>query len=192
LSQSPSNAVGQVSADGRFRWDGEQWVPIAAGTREPTSWTRPMQLAAAAIFTVMAVTSLVSVFIFFNHDTFVRVLKAQGTTIPRGTTIEEMANFAVGIAIATVVFFVVLELVVAVGSFLGWRWIFWAALVLFGFDAIGALTNLGNFAKPDVSPIPVGWLVLSELLSLAGLAMFVWMLVGVIKFGPWAMKKPGN
>jgi len=25
-----------------------------------------------------------------------------------------------------------------------------------------------------------------------GLAMFVWMLVAVIKFGPWAMKKPGR
>jgi len=25
----------------------------------------------------------------------------------------------------------------------------------------------------------------------ASLALFVWLLVGLIKFGPWAMKKPG-
>ena len=31
----------------------------------------------------------------------------------------------------------------------------------------------------------------SELLSVASLALFVWLLVGLIKFGPWAMKKPG-
>ena len=151
-----------------------------------------MQLGAAALFAVMAVTSLVSVFIFFNRDTFIRVLKAQGTTIPQGMTIDSMADFAIGIAIAAVVFFVVLELIAAVGSFLGWRWMFWAALVLFGFDAIGALTNLGSFAKPDASPVPIPWLILSELLSLAGAAMFIWMLIGVIKFGPWAMKKPGS
>jgi hypothetical protein len=28
LSESPSAAIGQVSADGQFRWDGAQWVPI--------------------------------------------------------------------------------------------------------------------------------------------------------------------
>lgn len=150
-----------------------------------------MQLGAATLFVVMAATSLVTVFIFFNRDTFIRVLKAQGTTIPQGMTIDSVADIAVGFAIATVVFFVVLELVAASGSFLGWRWMFWAALVLFGFDAIGALTNLGSFAKPDASPVPIVWLGVSELLSLAGAAMFVWMLVGAIKFGPWAMKKPG-
>lgn len=150
-----------------------------------------MQLAAAAIFAVMAVSSVISVFFFLNHETFVRVLKAQGTSIPRGMTVDQLADTALGIAIASVVFFVILELVAAVGSFLGWRWMFWGALVLFGFNTIGALTNLGNFAKPNASPVPIGWLALSELLSLAGAAMFVWMLVGVIKFGPWAMKRPG-
>jgi hypothetical protein len=151
-----------------------------------------MQLGAAAVFAVTALSSVIAVFAFFNHDTFVRVLRAQGTTIPRGTTIDEMASLAIGIGIATVVVIVILYLVAAVGSFLGWRWIFWAALVLFAFDAIGALTNLGSFAKPDASPVPVGYLVVNELLSIAGLAMFIWMLVGVIKFGPWAMKKPGS
>lgn len=151
-----------------------------------------MQLGAAALFVVTALSSLVAVFAFFNHDTFVRVLKAQGTTVPRGMSYDSMADAAIGIAIATVAFIVILYLVAAVGSFLGWRWIFWVALVLFGFDAIGAFTNLGNFARPNAQPVPVGYLVVNELVSLAGLAMFIWMLVGVIKFGPWAMKRPGS
>jgi hypothetical protein len=32
--------------------------------------------------------------------------------------------------------------------------------------------------------------LVSELTSIASLAMFVWMLIGLIRFGPWAMKKP--
>jgi hypothetical protein len=34
--------------------------------------------------------------------------------------------------------------------------------------------------------------LISELFSIASLALFVWMLIGVIRFGPWAMKKPGT
>ena len=30
-----TQASGQISADGQFRWDGQQWVPLAAGYREP-------------------------------------------------------------------------------------------------------------------------------------------------------------
>ena len=71
--------MGQVSADGQFRWDGQSWVPIPKGSREATSWTRPMQMAAAALFAVQAVYTVALSFIFINHD---RVLKAQGTPDP--------------------------------------------------------------------------------------------------------------
>lgn len=192
MSQNPSTAVGQVSADGQFRWDGQQWVPIAPGTREPTSWSRPMQLAAAAVLTATAVYSMGSTLVFINHDAMVRVLKAQGTNVPRGMTYDTMADAALGVTIGVIVFFAVLYLAAAVGSFLGWRWTFWATLVLFGLGAIGTVTNLGYFAKPDTSPVPIAGVAFSELVSLAALAMFAWMLVGAIKFGPWAMKKPGS
>src|SRR5260370_39461543 len=89
-----TQASGQISADGQFRWDGQEWVPLAAGYREPTSWTRP--------------------------------------------------------------------------------------------------TNIGSFANPGRSPIPITGLIISELFAVLGLATFVWMLVAGIKFGPWALKKPGR
>ena len=191
MIQDPSSAIGQVSADGQFRWDGQQWVPIAPGTREATPWTRPMQLASAGLFALEAVLSIGLTLVFINHDSMLKVLQAQGTQIPEGTTIDTVVNIAIGFAIGTVVFVSVLELVAAAGSALGWRWMFWAALILFGLGGIGALTNLGSLAKPETSPMPLGALAISELLSIAALAMFVWLLVGLIKFGPWAMKKPG-
>jgi hypothetical protein len=188
----PTQSVGQVSADGQFRWDGQQWIPIPPGQREPTSWTRPMQLGAAALFVFEAVSSVAIALIFINHDSMLRALQAQGTQIPQGTSIDTVVNLAIGVGIAVVIFFAVLELVGAAGSFLGWRWMFWAALVLFGFGALSTFTNLTTLLKPDTSPVPVPGLLVSELSGILSLAMFVWMLAGVIKFGPWAMRKPGG
>ena len=192
MSQQTTSAVGQVSADGQFRWDGQQWVPIAPGTREPTSWTRPMQLGAAGLFALEAIVSVAISAVFINHDSMLRVLQAQNTQFPSGTSVDTVVNIAIGFTIGTVVVIAVLELVAALGSLRGWRWMFWAALILFGLGGLGTFTNLGSFARPDTTPMPVGALALSEILSVADLAFFVWLLVGVIKFGPWAMKKPGR
>jgi hypothetical protein len=191
LSQAQNATVGQVSADGQFRWDGTQWVPIPKGQREPTPWTRPMQLGAAALFAVEAIYSVLTSLLFINHDSMLRALQAQGTQIPSGTDVNTVVNLSIGFAVGVVIFIAVLELVAALGSYLGWRWMFWAALVLFGLGGLGAFTNLGTFARPNTSPIPIGAVAVSELLSFASLGLFIWMLVGVIKFGPWAMKKPG-
>lgn len=150
-----------------------------------------MQLAAAGLFIVEAVYSVVTSLIFINHDSMLKALQAQGTQFPSGTDVNTVVNIGIATAIGFVIFFAILELIAAIGSFLGWRWMFWAALVLFGLGGIGALTNLGTFAHPSTSPIPIGAVAVSELLSLVSLGLFVWMLVGVIKYGPWAMKKPG-
>ncbi|MDQ2943047.1 MAG: hypothetical protein M3R21_05175 [Candidatus Dormibacteraeota bacterium] len=88
-------------------------------------------------------------------------------------------------------FFAILELVAAVGSYLGRRWIFWAALVSFGLGGLGAFLNLTSLFRPDTSAVPLGAGPVSEVLAILALAKFVWMLIGVIKFGAWAMKKPG-
>ncbi|HSS60242.1 MAG TPA: hypothetical protein VLK30_02155 [Candidatus Limnocylindrales bacterium] len=191
MSENPSAAVGQVSADGQFRWDGVQWVPIPRGVREPTPWTRPMQLAVAAFFALEAAFSVVTSALFINHDSMLRVMQAQGTSIPQGTDINTVINISIFFAWAVVIVIALLELFGALGSYLGWRWIFWVALVLLGLGAIGAVTNLGTFAHPDTSPVPTWGVAVSELFSIASLGLFVWMLIGVIRFGPWAMKKPG-
>lgn len=150
-----------------------------------------MQLAAAGLFVVEAVYSVVTSLIFINHDSMLRAMQAQGTQFPSGTDVDTVVNVGIAFAIGVVIFIAVLELIASVGSYLGWRWMFWAALILFGFGSLGALTNLGTFARPSTSPIPIGAVAISELLSIVSLGLFVWMLVGVVKYGPWAMKKPG-
>ena len=151
-----------------------------------------MQLAAAALFLLVAVSSVAISLAFVNHDSTLRALQAQGTQVPQGATIDDLVNIAIAITFGVVVFSAVLELIGAVGSFLGWRWMFWAALVLF---ALGGLSNtFGNLPallKPASSPLPVGGLIGSELEGVLSLGMFVWMLIGVIRYGPWAMRRPG-
>jgi hypothetical protein len=191
MAQEPTaQSAGQISADGQFRWDGQQWVPLAPNYREPTPWTRPMQLVSTGLFAISAVASVITTAIFVNHDTMLKALKAQNS-LPAGTDVETVVGVSLAITWGIVIFFAVLEVVAAVGSYLGWRWVFWAALVLFGLSGISAFTNLSTLFNASKSPVPVGGLIASEVFSLLGLAMFVWLLVGVIKYGPWAMKKPG-
>lgn len=193
MDQIPAaTPAGQISADGAFQWDGQQWVPLAKGHREPTPWTRPMQLIAAGLFAVSGVVGLITTIAFVNHDSVLKAIQAQGTQIPAGNDVNAIVNFTIGITWGVAFFFTVLWLVAAVGSYLGWRWMFWAALVLFGISGIGAFTNLGSLASPDRSPVPVGGLIISEVFAVGSIAMFVWLLVGLIKYGPWAMKRPGR
>ena len=187
-----AESVGQISADGQFRWDGQQWVPLAANYREPTPWTRPMQLISAALFVLSAVTSIITTAIFVNHDTMVRALKAQSVQVPSTTTLDDVANISLAITWGVVIFFTVCEVVAAIGSYFGWRWVFWGALVLYGLSGISAFTNLTTLFNASKSPVPVAGLVAGEIFSVLGLAMFVWMLIAVIRYGPWAMKRPGR
>ena len=187
-----TQAVGQISADGQFRWDGQQWVPLARGYREPTPWTRPMQLASAGLFGIAAVVTVLTTVIFVNHDSMLRAIHAQGTQIPARTDIDTVVNVAIAFAYGVAIFIALIEAVVAVGSYLGWRWMFWAALVLNGLTGIYSLINIPALFVSDRSAVPLGGLVFGELLDLLALALFVWMLVGVIKYGPWAMRRPGR
>ena len=189
---SSQSAPGQVSADGQFRWDGQQWVPLGAGYREPTPWTRPMQLISAGLLAVSAISGVVVTIAFVNHDSVMRSIQAQGTQIPAGTDIDTIINFSLGVTWTIVILLGLLELFAALGSYLGWRWMFWGALVLFALGGLGALLNITALANSSRSTVPLGGLVWGELLDLASLAMFVWMLVAVVKYGPWAMKRPGT
>jgi len=149
-----------------------------------------MQMAVAAYFVLTTMFSVLSTLIFINHDSLLKVMQAQGN-LPQGTDIGQVVNIALGVVYAVLVFFAIIYLVAAIGSYLGWRWMFWAVLVLLGFGSIGAITNLGNFSRPNQTEVPVWGIAVSEVFSLIALALFVWLIVGLVKYGPWAMKKPG-
>src|SRR5260370_22953000 len=129
-----------------------------------------MQLGAAGVLAVSALVGVITTLVFYNHDAVVRALHAQGTPIPAGTTEDTVVNITIGFAIAFAIVVAILELVAAVGSYLGWRWMFWPVLVISGLTSIGALLRLASFPRPTSSPTAPDRLVTSELLDLAGSA----------------------
>lgn len=152
-----------------------------------------MQLSSAALLVVEAVLSIAGPAIFYTHDAVKKALEAAGTQIPQGTTEEQLIGITIGFTIGFGVVVALLEVLGAVGAFLRWRWAFWYVLVLFGLGTVSALFGLVSLFRPaSGTPYPVGYLVLLEVLGAVAVAIFVWMLIGVIRYGPWAMKRPGT
>jgi hypothetical protein len=185
-----SPPVGQVSPDGLYRWDGQQWVALASGYREPTSWTRPLQLATAGYLVLSIVVSLITSALFINATSVERAVRAQNPSMA-SDQIQTAVSVGVAFAWAFVIVLAVVSLVVAIGSFLGWRWMFWVALVWLGLSSLGVITNLNSLANTRTQVQPVWSSAVAELLSLVALGLFIWLLVSVVRYGPWAMRKPG-
>ncbi len=142
-----------------------------------------MRLAAAGLFLGGAAFSILTTAAYVNHDSMLRVLQTAGRDLPpQGTDIDTAATAEVLSTWIMVVVIAAIQVVAALGSYLGWRWMFWAALLMLGVGAIVAI------AFPDTAPIP-RWVPAID--SIAAFALFIWMLIGLIRFGPWAMRKPG-
>jgi hypothetical protein len=184
-----SPEIGQVSPDGQFRWDGQQWAPLETGFREPTSWTRPLQLVAAAYLVLGALYSIITTAVFLNSASIERTIRASGTSLS-GEQVQQAINFSVVTAWVVVGVLAAVSLLLAIGSFLGWRWAFWVTLVWLGLNSVGVLSNLNAIVNAQNQPLPVGVVVGSLILSLIALAIFIWCLIAAIRYGPWAMRKP--
>src|SRR5919109_1703461 len=92
--------VGQVSPDGQFRWDGRQWVPLASGYREPTAWTRPLQLVTAAYLALGTLYSVITTAVFLNSSAVERTLRASSANLS-GDQLQKAINFTIAIAWVT-------------------------------------------------------------------------------------------
>jgi hypothetical protein len=188
-SQTPQ--VGQFSPDGQFQWDGREWMPVARGHREPTPWTRPMQLVTAGFFALGVLNSVVSAALFLRADTIMSATRAQNPSLSEDT-VRQAANVGVAIGWTTVIVISLVVLLLAVGSLLRWRWVFWVNLVWLALSSIGVITNLVSLAaNPATQQMPRGSAALSFVLSLAALALLIWYIVALARYGPWAMRKPG-
>jgi hypothetical protein len=185
-----SPQAGQISPDGQFRWDGQQWVPLAAGYREPTSWTNPLRMAVAGYLVLSIVYSLATAALFLNPATMERAIRSSNANLP-SDQVQQVVAVSVTVGWIFVLVLASISLLLAVGSYRGWRWAFWVTLVWLAFNSIGVLTNLNSLANARVQTQPAAVIVGSLLLSLIALALFIWMIVAAFRYGPWAMRKPG-
>jgi hypothetical protein len=185
-----SPRVGEISADGQFSWDGQQWAPLARGRREPTSWTVPLQRTVAAFFAVNAVWSILATALFVSQAAAERSVRAANPTLGEDQ-VRAAAQLASTVGWITVVVLALLMLALAVCSLRGWRWVFWVDLVLVAFGSIGVIMNSLALGSPSTQTLPPAAIAVGLLLSVAALALVVWLIVAAARYGPWAMKRPG-
>jgi len=207
-----------LSHDGRSRWNGSAWVPTGeAGppggyqpargmTRQPTSWTRPLQWAVIAWYGVQAVYAVTLPFWMGGPmseamtQSIQRQQRLQPTVSPPPQEFIDTMNSMMGTMTTwalwlSAVVGVAISVVVIVGALKRWTWLYYVVLVLLGFTTISLpLDAVSIFAGPALAAaqgfsMPTWTYWVGFLLSIPAAALFVWMLVALIKRGPWAMTR---
>jgi hypothetical protein len=204
--------VSTLSHDGRTRWNGSAWVPasqlsepptyqqIPPATRESTSWTRPLQYAVAVWGAISALYSLSLPFWMGGS-----VTQAMNQSMQQQQSLNsrvspppaEVTNMVASIMNVTLYIAAVVALVfcvvVIIGALQRWTWMYYVVLVWLGLGTIQAPFNLISVAtgSSGVSGVSVpSWIYwVGAIVSIPTAALFVWMLVALVKRGPWAMRK---
>jgi hypothetical protein len=109
--------------------------------------------------------------------------------------INTMTSFMTGALWVAAVFGVAIAVVAVIGALNRWTWIYYVILVFLGLGAISLpvdlISALGGSSVSSASgfglPSWTYWLSLAT--AIPGTALFIWMLVAIVKRGPWAMRK---
>lgn len=203
-----------LSHDGRTRWNGSEWIPVqgigyAAGanlyrstTREPTSWTRPLQYVVAGWYALGAIYAVSLPFWMSGIMTQVvnQGIQRQQEQNPSASPLP--ANFAstmgsimTGVLWVAAVIAVLVCAVLIIGALRRWTWVFYVVLVLSGLGAVSLPLDLINAAGgSSISTasgftMPSWYYLVGTLTAIPGTALFVWMVVALAKRGPWAMRR---
>lgn len=206
--------VSTLSPDGQSRWNGTTWVPAgraygppayqATGRalREPTSWTRPLQLAVVGWYVLEGLYALSLPFWMgapmsqAMNQSIQRQQQLYPTVSPPPVEFTNVLTSMVGgILWVSALFGLVIAVVVVVGALQRWTWMYYVVLVLLGFGALSlpvdVVDALGGSAVSAASgfslPAWTYWLGLAS--AIPSTALFIWMLVALVKRGPWAMRK---
>ncbi len=202
-----------LSHDGRTRWNGSEWIPVqgqgygpATGhpptTREPTSWTRPLQLAVAGWYALAAIYALSLPFWMSGTMTQIvnqgiqrqQELNPSATPLPADFA-STMGSFMTGALWVGAVIGVVICAVIIIGALGRWTWMFYVVLVFLGLGAVSAPLDLvyavsgSSMSAASGFTVPSQFYWMGVLVSLPEIALFVWMVMALAKRGPWAMRR---
>lgn len=202
--------VTTLSPDGRHRWNGAAWVPVQwapavpYGTappvrRRPTSWTRPLQYAVAGWYTISAAVSLSLPFWMGGQMSQIMHAAIQRQQVvnpdlqpPPQSFYDAMNSMMTGVLWFVAIFAFAVAVVVIIGALQRWTWLYYVVLVLLGLGVVSGPADLVNFATGSFSSTygysPPEWLYGIGIVSwFPSTALFVLMLVALVKRGPWGM-----
>ena len=198
--------VGTLSPDGLHRWNGRQWVPTGGPVylrpqtvrREPTPWTRPLRIAVVALYAYQGVFALLTPYLLggriaaLMRGNLERQQAANPGARPLPPGFEStMTQVGVWIVWIATIVGLVIAIIAIVGAIRGWTWAYYAILVVIGLSFIGLPADIANFVngRVAISDLPA-WLYAAGFVNyLLTAALFVWMLIAQIRYGPWAMRR---
>jgi hypothetical protein len=158
--------------------------------REATSWTRPLQLAAAAYLLLAALVELVTNALFETRPAIERSLRASNPDLG-GDQLRDSVNVGYVSSWLLVAAVVAGAAVLAFGAYRGWRWAFWLNLVVLLVGAVQLPTNVLALTSPATQIQPPAAIAVELVLSLVALGMLVWSILAAARYGPWATRRPG-
>ncbi len=203
-----------ISPDGRFRWNGAAWVPTGQSyaapstfqqpdrpQRIPTSWTKPLQFAVVAWYTLSAIYTLTLPFWVGPVMATAMDLSMQRqqqrypyATPPPPEFVNAMTSFMTGAVWIGALFGFAICLVAIVGALNRWTWLYYAVMVLLGLGLLGVPINITNVAFGSRAfsygvgmPSWIYWAGLASGMTGGGLAIA--MLYALVRRGPWGMTK---
>lgn len=202
--------VSTLSPDRRFRWDGSSWVPVSSGPsvfspqptrREPTSWTQPLQYAVAAWYAISGLLSLSLPFWMGGQMTQIMQASFQrqaqqnpNLEPPPPGFLDAMNAMMTGALWVAAIFGVAFAVLFFVAALKRWVWAYYVVLVFLGLGIVSGPVNLIQYAMgstySNYGYTPPTWLYIFGFASwLPATALFVVMLIALIKRGPWGMRK---
>lgn len=209
-----SRWVATLSPDGHWRWTGSAWVPATGMVappmqyypqpqptqRVPTRWTGPMQFAVAGLAVLHGLYSLSWPFWMagamsnaMNQAFQQQAVQDPYATPPPPEIMSSLTSMMTAMFWVSALIVFAIATVIFIGALKRWTWMFYAVLVLSGFVTIGLPFNLVSAALGRSAMNPYGfssWFyALTVGIAIPVAALFVWMLIVVIRTGPWAMTR---
>lgn len=154
-----------------------------------------MQVGVAAYLVVSTVIGLVSQ-VMFRSDYKVlaaaqvaKQFKASGRAFTSGD-VNQAVDIGLTVGLVFGVVFGILFIVLAILTAGKPRtWVFWVDLVFLALGVLGLVSSVGAVTNPGAATMPSGVAAVSLLTGLVDLALVAWMIIGLVKYGPWAQEK---
>jgi hypothetical protein len=167
-----------VSPDGRWRWDGTQWVLNAHRDQPiprqqvlvPSMDTKPLQ---TAVVVYLVIAGIVGAYITSTtlSTTLHNISAYQAESAAAQSAVDQLVNLTLGIGVAAGIAW---NLVLVIGTLRRWRWVYYVVMI-FGFvAAFGVLADLVTLAlnsHSDTAPAAF----LGVMSGLAYLGIAIWM-----------------
>src|SRR5919201_4971325 len=176
---------GQLAPDRQFVWSGSEWRPVIGWRWQPTTWTRPMQLAVGAFFVFQAVLSLALLLAQRSalRDVMLRQMQRQLEAQPNppdAQVVNQLLDVAFGLTIGFAILISTVTTILGVLTLLQrWAWLFYTDLVLLGIGMLGILNAFSSLAQG----YPPSLVVPGALFAVVSAALFAWLLYARIRHG---------